>query len=51
MKNENITYNFEVLLVVCTVRVTDIGLKSIFLSPDSNHMTHGTWQIDQHWSC
>ena len=25
-------------------------LKSIFLSPDSNSMTHGTWQIDQHQS-
>ena len=24
-------------------------LKSIFLSPDSNHMTHGTWRIDQLW--
>ena len=28
-----------------------LRLKSIFLSPDSNHMTHGTWQIDQHQSC
>ena len=25
-------------------------LQLIFLSPDSNHMTHGTWQIDQHQS-
>ena len=28
-----------------------LWLKSIFLSPDSNPMTHETWQIDQQQSC
>ena len=54
---ESTNFFYEILF---TVWVTDIEptsqpnispLKAIFLSPDSNHMTHGTWQIDQQYFC